>query len=137
MKFFHFSFLLFVLTAFSACTSPQKRIKQNQEVFDRFPREVQQRVATGSIDIGDTRDMVRIAKGEPQYVTIRETQDAEIEVWRWTRTQQYLYSQPVHFLGRGVPSPQIVDITQLREIEILRVEFLDDNVVVIEELREQ
>ena len=129
--------LLPLLLIAAACSTPQKRIRQNQAVFDQFPREAQQRVAQGNIAIGDSRDMVRIAKGDPQYVTIRETQEAEVEVWRWTRAQQYAYSQPVHFTGRGVPSPQIVDVSQMREIEILRVEFLDDKAVAIEEMQER
>lgn len=128
--------VLGALLLFTACTSPEKRIRKNQAVFDRFPPEAQERIRRGEIALGDSPNMVQIAKGVPTYITIRETQQSEIEVWRWTRMAQTVYSQPVHYNGRGVPSPQILDIPQVREIEILRVEFLNDSAVVIEETKD-
>ena len=120
-----------------SCASTEKRIQKNQEVFRQFPPEAQDRIRDGEVAIGDSKDMVRIAKGEPQTITTRETRETKSEIWRWTRPQQYVYPLPVHTTGSGIPSPQFVDAIQFRESEILRIEFLDGKVVVIEEMQEE
>lgn len=88
------------------------------------------------IAIGDTPDMVRIAKGSPHYITVRETQDVKMEAWRWTRAQHTTYTHPVQYTNRGTPIPQFVEFRQVSELEILRVDFIDGRVFAIEEIRE-
>jgi len=120
----------------TACTSPEKRIKQNKDAFLQYPPDVRENIRNGEIEIGYSREMVRMAKGDPHYVQIRETQEAEVEVWRWTRPERHLHTQPAHFYGRAAPNPQVVEVAAVREVEVLRVEFLDDKAIVVENLKE-
>ena len=50
----------------AGCATPEKRIQQNQDLFDSFPVAAQARIRGGQIDLGFTPDMVRIALGDPQ-----------------------------------------------------------------------
>lgn len=131
-KFFGL-FLLFL----AACASPQKRIEANRELFDTFPPDAQTRIAQGIIEIGDTPDMVMIAKGKPHYVSSRKADGLEMVIWRYTTTITTTNVQPVYVRGYyGRTYPTLTDVGQTQEIETLRVEFLEGQAVIIEQLEQ-
>ena len=78
-RFACFAGLLALLLA--GCATPEKRIQQNQEVFDSFPVAAQARLRGGQIDLGFTPDMVRIALGEPQRKLVRRSAEGDAEIW--------------------------------------------------------
>ncbi len=68
-----------------ACGSPERRIRRNQALFDTFPPAVQEEVRAGKVSPGFTKDMVRIAMGQPDYRFTRTTERMSQEVWVYAR----------------------------------------------------
>lgn len=66
--------------------TPEGRIVQNREAFEKFPLEVQAKVRAGQVDIGFTPEMVRLALGEPAKIFARKTAEGASEVWVYHRT---------------------------------------------------
>lgn len=132
---------LFLLVA---CATPESRIKKHQDVFDTFPPDVQERVRDGKIDVGDTKDMVFIALGNPDREYTRRTASGIMTVWSYTDHYSQTRRELVdgQFRVRDSRSGQIysvrdsvwVDVPTYHEYDRLRVEFDADRVVAIEEL---
>lgn len=135
MKLFPGILIFLLLTTLTACTSTQRRIEKNQEVFDRFPADVQTRIRRGDIAIGDTPAMVRIAKGRPDTVTERETRDTLVEVWRWYSPPQVTPPHPLGLTRQTGAAPYFMEYPTVSERERLRVEFTDGKASLIEEVR--
>jgi hypothetical protein len=127
----------FLLPVLTSCTSPQRRIEKNQEVFNRFPADAQARIRRGEIAIGDSPDMVRIAKGRPDTVTERETRDTLVEVWRWYYPPQVSPPHPMGLTRQTGAAPYFMDYPTVSERERLRVEFTEGTVSLIEETRRE
>ena len=126
----------------AGCATPEKRIQQNQDVFDTFPVAAQARIRGGQIDLGFTPDMVRIALGEPHRQTLRRSAEGETEIWFYFDSTRRYDRQRVDIDGLSVSGPgglrsisgsAWVNVEQNREFIRTRVEFRNGVVAVIEE----
>ena len=126
----------------AGCATPEKRIQQNQEVFDAFPVAVQARIRGGQIDLGFTPDMVRIALGEPHRQTLRRSADGETEIWFYFDSTRRYDRQRVDIDGLSISGPgglrsvngsAWINVEQNREFIRTRVEFRNGVATVIEE----
>ena len=126
----------------AGCATPEKRIQQNQEVFDTFPVAAQARIRGGQIDFGFTPEMVRIALGEPHRQTLRRAADGETEIWLYFDSTRRYDRQRVDIDGLSVSGPgglrsvggsAWINVEQNREYVRTRVEFRNGVVAVIEE----
>lgn len=72
-----------LLIAAAACVTTDSRSPRDQALFESFPPSVQQNIRQGTIEVGYTPEMVRMALGEPDRRTQVETEDGLLEVWTW------------------------------------------------------
>ena len=135
-------FVLPLATLLAGCATPEKRIQQNQDVFDTFPVAAQARIRGGQIDLGFTPDMVRIALGEPQRKVLRRAADGEVEIWLYLDTSRRYDRQRVDIDGLSLSGPgglrsiggsAWINVEQNREFVRLRAEFRNGVVSAIEE----
>lgn len=126
----------------AGCASPEKRIQQNQELFDSFPVAAQARIRGGQIDLGFTPAMVRIALGEPQRQILRRAADGPVEIWLYVDSVRRSDRQRVDIDGLSISGPgglrsvggsAWVNVVQNQEFIRTRVEFRNGAVAVIEE----
>ena len=73
-----------VLALLSACGGVNSRIKKNQDKFQSYPPEAQQKIRNGQIDVGFSKDMVEMALGKPDRVYTRKTESGSQEIWAYT-----------------------------------------------------
>jgi hypothetical protein len=139
---------LCLLLALVGCASVQelrdRRIAENQELFDSFPAEIQEQVRQGQVEVGFSADMVRLAWGPPDQVFTRTSRDRHATVWGYTRVRHYPYTDrmsiPVYFLdsqGRRHISFHSVWINSetREEYTVARVEFVAGRVSAFEQLQ--
>ena len=126
----------------AGCASPEKRIQQNQELFDSFPVAAQARIRSGQIDLGFSPAMVRIALGEPQRKIARRAADGAVEIWLYVDSIRRSDRQRVDIDGLSISGPgglrsvggsAWVNVVQNQEFVRTRVEFRNGAVAVIEE----
>ena len=126
----------------AGCATPEKRIQQNQEVFDTFPVAAQARIRGGQIDLGFTPDMVRIALGDPQHKALRRVAAGETEIWLYFDSIRRYDRQRVDIDGLSLSGPggrrsmggsAWINVEQTREFVRARVEFQNGVAVAIEE----
>ena len=126
----------------AGCATPEKRIQQNQDVFDTFPVAAQARIRGGQIDLGFTPDMVRIALGEPHRQTLRRSADGEVEIWSYFDSTRRYDRQRVDIDGLSISGPgglrsiggsAWINVEQNREFIRIRVEFRNGVATAIEE----
>lgn len=146
--------LLFILLIFSCtftgCMSAQyfrdRRIAENQQMFDSFTPEIRKKISVGQIDIGFTEDMVRIAWGKPDHVFIRTTKNERSTVWIYTGTrfssQTDRVTVPVTVYddrGQGsiVYRDAWFDRDREEEYDRARVEFIEGIVTAVEQISPQ
>ena len=81
--------LLSSLLALSlACAStPDSRIKKKQDLFDRYPAEVQANIRMGKVEPGYDEEMTRLALGEPDETSTELREDGETLMWGYTRSR--------------------------------------------------
>ena len=73
-----------VMGVMAGCMStPASRIKKEPGVFATFSPEIQAKVQQGQVEVGFTKDMVRLAQGLPQRVNTRITEAGQAEVWMY------------------------------------------------------
>ena len=71
-----------------ACAStPEKRIEENQEVFDGYSAEIQANLREGKVDVGYDEAMVQMALGEPDETSTELAEDGETLIWGYTRSR--------------------------------------------------
>ncbi len=139
--------LLAVLALAAGCASPAKlrakRIQQEWDYFTSLPRETQDRLQFGQIEVGDSRKMAWIALGGPDREYTRVRKEGTNTVWAYTfediqvRRDMVPISGWSHGTGgRAVPYYDYgwVRHTERREYEVLRVEFEGEHVETIESL---
>jgi hypothetical protein len=146
MKKFIVHFLMVaVLCGMAGCVStPARRIEKEPGVFASFPPEIQARVQKGEVDIGFTRDMVRLAVGRPDRVHARTTETGQVEIWIYMGSRYisryepmdsgYWYRDRAGRMRRAYDTVW-VDRGYSEEFPTLRLEFLDNKVKVIERLK--
>lgn len=135
------------LLVLAGCATVQerrdRRIAENQELFDGFPEEIQTQIRQGSVEVGFTRDMVRLAWGPPDHVFTRVTKDRQATIWGYTRVRYYpswdRMTVPFYFIdgnGRRRMSYHSVwfNAETQEEYTVARVEFVDGKVAAIEQL---
>jgi hypothetical protein len=125
-------------------STPAKRIKQEPQVFASFPPEVQALVQNGKIEIGFTRDMVRLAVGRPQQIHTRTTDTGDLEVWSYVNSRYVGYYQPMttgywyqdRHTGRVAKSYDTMWVNRgwYEDYLVLRLEFSGDKLKAIERL---
>ncbi|MBN1268577.1 MAG: hypothetical protein JXB04_03240 [Kiritimatiellae bacterium] len=136
--------LILAAVVLAGCSTPDYRIKQNPDLYNSFPPEVQERVRGGNIGIGYTRDMVFIALGKPNREYVRTTADGTTEVWSYTDTTTTRERQRVEGdfrvrdaggRFRTVRDTVWVEVNRDHEYESLRVEFENDTIRAIERVK--
>lgn len=136
---------LIMLVACVGCVStPAKRIQAEPELFGRFPSEVQAKVRKGEVEVGFTKDMVRLALGRPQRIYTRTAETGQVEIWLYMGIRHvnryepmdsgYWYRDRSGRLRRSYETIW-VDRGYSEEYPTLRLEFSDDKLKVIERLR--
>ena len=123
------------------CATVDTRIQEHQAYFDSLPAETQDRLRSGVIHVGDTKDMVYIALGPPDQ-QFRRTDASGLTQDIWSYNGVYYTSetywprhhrihrrhQDDHFHYHG---PETVDVR--RGAEQLRIEYAGGKVAVIEQ----
>lgn len=137
------TFLSWVLPAVFAflagCASPETRIGQNTELFDRLSPEQQQLIREGRVALGFTPEMVYLAVGEPDRKWTRTDADGRSQVWTYTTYESssgaHLYRGWYHRYHsyRDPLYPYYLDHGGRREREYFKVTFREGAVVLIEE----
>ena len=128
----------------AGCATPDSRIKRNPELFNSFPADAQAAIRQGRIDIGFSKDMVRMALGNPDHIYLRKTAAGANEVWSYVNLNRLSEPYPVESdvlvpdssgRYRYVPTWTWVEVTRETERERLRVEFDGDKVKAIDFLK--
>jgi hypothetical protein len=65
----------------AGCSSVDSRIARNRVEFESWPFAVQQKVASGQVDIGFTPEQVQMALGNPDRIVTRTTNDGASQAW--------------------------------------------------------
>ena len=129
---------LFILLGFTACSTPESRIKKNPEVFNSFSPEVQAKIRAGEIEMGYTKDAVRIALDRSDRTYTRSSAAGTVEVWSYVETQLSYDRQRVRGTFqvkdgdgriRTVHDDVWVTVENRTEYEAIRVEFGSDGLV--------
>ncbi|MDH3346613.1 MAG: hypothetical protein OEM02_00735 [Desulfobulbaceae bacterium] len=142
---------ILLITAFSlaGCFSLQqvrdRRIVNNQLLFNTFSPEVQEKVRQGNIDIGFSEHMVGIAWGSPSRIFNRTTKEGVTIIWEYTRTETFFHPHsmgfPIYMVdrygkGRTVYHGVWLDHENGVEYVTARVEFSKGVVSAVERLRQ-
>ena len=127
--------------AIAGCATPESRIKEQPEVFNNFPPDVQSKVRTGQVDIGYTKDMVYIALGKPDREYTRTTAEGTFEVWSYaavyTTTERQRITGDFRIVDpqggfRTTHDTVWANVNVSHEYEKLRIELKDDTVTALE-----
>ncbi len=126
----------------AGCSTPARRIAREPALFAAFPPEVQAQVREGRIAIGFSRDMVRLALGQPDRVYRRTTAAGTREVWAYTQSRRVpgWPAQPLTVYSARGGRLCIVDTWVWPEPDTwvvadrLRIEFEGETVAAFEDL---
>ena len=86
-----------ILLAAGCASTPAQRIASS-DTYETYPAEIREKIRNGEVDVGFTPDMVRLALGNPDRVTRRQSTAGEAEVW------SYDDRKPRISIGLGVGS---------------------------------
>ena len=90
----------------SGCSTFQSRARERSETFESLPPAEQQRLKRGTINVGDTQDMVYIALGNPEEKRDVSTADGTSQTWIYrTYWQQYEGTAWLGYRRIIVPAP--------------------------------
>lgn len=78
--------ILFLATG---CSTVSSRINKNFELFSGYPTDVQEKIRVGEIDLGFTKEMIRIALGEPDRIYERKDTTGLREIWAYAISLEY------------------------------------------------
>lgn len=93
--------LLVVSVLLAGCATPQARINRHPELFASFPPAAQTKIRQGEIDLGFSKEMVRLALGSPDRIYERETEQGRTELWVYLDYQRaYTYGAPYGYRHR-------------------------------------
>ena len=70
----------------AGCSTIGSRVRANQELFDSYSPEIQQRIRAGELAVGFTPEMVEMAWGAPYRKDQVTGEDMSAEVWTWSRS---------------------------------------------------
>lgn len=134
-----------VLILASGCVStPDRRIKAEPQLFSAFAPEIQAKVQKGEIEIGFSRDMVRLALGLPRQIHVRTTESGELEIWTYVGSRYISRYEPVNSgywyrdrAGRLQRSYDTMWVNRgwYEDYPVLRLEFAGDKLKAIERMK--
>lgn len=137
--------MMVLLCVAAGCVStPANRIKKEPGVFSSFPPEVQAKVQKGEVEVGFSRDMVRLALGLPQRVHTRITEAGQLEIWIYMGIRYISHYEPVDSgywyrdragRMRRAYDTMWVDRGYSEQFPTLRIEFADNKVKAIERMK--
>ncbi len=78
--------VLALCVALAGCSTIGSRIRRNQDLFDSYPPEIQQRIRAGELAVGFTPEMVEMSWGKPSRRDQVTGEDMVAEVWTWSRS---------------------------------------------------
>jgi hypothetical protein len=130
----------------AGCSTPETRIRQNPEVFNRLSASEQELIREGRVAIGFDQAMVRLAVGDPDRVWSRTDLEGATESWSYTAYESVdgfpLYTGYYHRFygprygpwgyGRGF-YPYYMSYPARREREVFKVVFKEGRVIAIEQ----
>ena len=123
----------------SGCVSPASRIRDNPEVFARLSPEQQSLVKAGVVGVGFTEEVVKLAVGEPDRVTLVTDARGQFQVWHYVSYESsdglLLYSGFYHrnYWGYG-GYPYIDDYPHRHPHDFIKVTFgVDRKVISVEQ----
>jgi hypothetical protein len=131
----------------AGCNTFQSRARQMSEVYDQLPAAEQERLQRGSINVGDTPEMVYIALGSPDERRDVMNADGTQTVWIYkSYWQQYEGTAWLGYRrvivparnGRGYAifhEPVTQDVYRTRADEVIRVTFANGAVQQVEQQR--
>ncbi len=76
-----------LLAAALGCASTDSRIAENQDAFDGYPRETQEKIRAGEIAVGFSEEQVLMSVGKPSHRSQITGEDGAIDVWTWSRSK--------------------------------------------------
>jgi hypothetical protein len=65
------------------CSTTESRIRKNPELFATLTAEQQDKIRMGEVEVGFNAEMVRLALGEPDRLTMRTDGDGASEIWHY------------------------------------------------------
>jgi outer membrane protein assembly factor BamE (lipoprotein component of BamABCDE complex) len=120
----------------AGCSTPDARIKNNPETFNRCTPQQQELIKQGEVALGFDEDMVRLALGDPDRVVTRTDASGQSQVWSYVTYETddgvLLYTGYYHRFW-GPVYPYYLDYPARVEHDHFRVVFKDGKVISIEE----
>lgn len=134
MTLFRHASILLIAVALTACSSAATRISDQQNTFDAYPADVQQKIKAGQVDVGFTQDQVRMAVGEPSRRYSQQTTAGESEVWAYSKSSPtFSFGLGAGTFGSGIGGGAGVGTsTGGNSDDTLRVTFIAGKVTVVE-----
>ena len=125
----------------AGCSTPETRIRENPEIFNRLSTQEQELIRQGRVAIGFDQEMVKLAVGEPDRVWSRVDAEGATESWSYTTYESAdgfpLYRGFYHrhyYRGWGDPFyPYYLSYPSRREREVFKVVFKEGRVISIEQ----
>ena len=129
----------------AGCSTPETRIRENPEIFNRLNPEEQELIRQGKVGIGFDKEMVKLAVGEPDRIWTRTDANGSSESWSYTTYESadgfplyrgfyHRYHYHHHFHGWRDPFyPYYLSYPSRREREVFKVVFNDGRVSSIEQ----
>ena len=135
---------LLFLAAVGCVSTPASRIKKDPQLFASLAPDIQTKVQRGEIEIGFTREMVRLALGLPRQVNIRTTESGEAEIWTYVNsryignyepsTAGYWYRDRAGRLNRSYDTMWI-NRGWYEDYPVLKLEFVGNKLKVIDRVK--
>lgn len=128
-------FIISILTLMAGCASIDSRISNDQATFNSWPGDVQKKIRAGQVEIGFTREMTRMALGDPQRIITLTTDSDVTETWVYEEKKSNVSlglglgtMRNGSALGGGVTMGE-----KWKDREVLRVTFDSTKVTVLEQ----
>lgn len=139
MRHFPRLLALALVALLAACSStPSSRVAQNRAAFEKYPPAIRVKILEGTVEVGFTPAMVRLALGEPARVFSRQADSGNTEVWVYHHHSPQ-FSVGLGFGSYGRHSASSVGVATSTggydAEERMRVEFRDGKVAAIEYAR--
>lgn len=74
------------LLVVGCASTPDSRIKKNQETFNTYSVEIQSNIRVGKVGLGYDEEMVRMALGKPNEKSTAVDEDGETVSWGYTKS---------------------------------------------------
>ena len=73
--------IISILTLTAGCSGIDRRIDKDRNAFNSWPENVQKKIRAGEVEIGFTREMTRMALGDPRRIITLTTDSSVAEMW--------------------------------------------------------